>query len=526
MKTRLAAVGLVVAIGATPAHAEMHGLLLGFNAYINKLALSGSRNDALDLSQVLTKRGVKDITVVDEARGTRDQIEALWAAMVARAKPGDVLFFSFSGHGNRSPEKGEPKHTPDGFEKGFLLPAYDEATKPEEMLRDERLYDLFKAASDKGLKVVFVADACHSGAAVRGGPLTPPRFAVYKTVGNTAPPPPPDPSRVVRRPTIPNLSVYSAADERQEIREFPFDGQPRGVLSYTVARGLEGSAAGSNGIVTAGTLADYVRRNVAVRSENTQIPSTATPDVDLNLFGSATVASPAKTQSIAPLAVITLFADSGAVPVLTGAKFTPDRSRFNLAWNARGEVRNAAGDLVAYDVLPNQLQEAVDARRVLDSIVATMGQRTESIEMSLAAVGAVASDRYYTPGEKVQVTAKPSTLKFLTVVDLTANGTVQFLVPGPQNAPVQWPPERPWSSEAFKVIKPFGQDAVIVIRSEQPLKDLHAALSQMDNQRRPLDFQAAMRASLDGTRFALGLQSMFTCEKVEGDGSCAPPGSR
>lgn len=514
----LAALGWFAIAGS--ARAEMRAIIMGFDTYASKQALAGSRADALDLSQTLAKRGVTDLTVVGE-RATRADFTALWSAMLQRAKPGDVLFLSFSGHGNLSPEKRDEKHTPDGIEKGFLLPAYDEAKRPDEILRDNDLYDLFKVASDRGLKTIFVADACHAGAAIRSVSSSPqtPRFQRFETFGAPLPPPP-DPARIVRRAPIPNVTIYSAADERQQIQEFSLvEGQKRGVLSYAVARGLEGKAATPTGTVTAGSLADYVLRNVTVLSNNTQIPAAQVPDRDLSLSGGV-AAKCVPLLTAAPLGKLTLAAQSESLPPVTGVTLSTDRTSLNLAWNAKGEVRNATGDIVAFDVMPERLQDAIDARRVLDALVKTVEGQCSAVGTTIAALRQPASDRYYTPRDRVQVSTGASALSYLTVVDLTADGTVQSLYPR-DGDPVEWPRERSWSSPPFAVVPPFGQDTVVFIRSDRPLRDLHAALARLHDTRNPLGLYEALRTSLAGAQFALGLQSFFTCSSLGEDGACA-----
>ncbi len=508
---------------AVPARAETHALIMGFEDYVSKQHLTGSHNDAADLAKVLRGRGVTDVTMVEEQHGTLAEVEADWAAMVSRSKPGDLLFVSFSGHGNRSPEKGEPKHTPDGFEKGFLLPRYDEIKFPEEQLRDEHLYDLFKAASDKGLKIIFVADACHSGASVRAvtAKAAAPKFQRFETHG-AALPPPPDPASVVRRPPIPGLTIYSAADENQTIQEFLLDDEKHGALSFAVARGLEGKAAGPSGVLTEGDLGRYVLANVRVLSDNTQIPRAVTPDPDAVLFAKGPATSddgPAAPGQIAPLGRVTLFTEATPPSGLSGVVLSSDPTRLTLGWKAGGDVLNGHGDVVATGVAPEKLQDAVDARRVLDGLERAMGERGGAVPTSVAAVGKPASDRYYLRDEQIGIEAANSAFHFLTVVDLTADGTVLFLWPQHQD-PVEWSSDHPWSFKV-KVTPPYGEDTLIFIESDRALKDLHAALAGLDGKHAAVPLYDALRLWLPQARVKIGLQSVFTCEMLKEDGSCA-----
>ncbi|MBE7197911.1 MAG: caspase family protein [Parafilimonas terrae] len=526
-------------LAGAPARAEIHALIMGFEKYQFKQTLTGSRNDALDLAGVLRRRGVTDLTVLDDAHGTKADVEAVWAAMSGRAKPGDVLFVSFSGHGNKSPEVKEPKHTPDGWEKGFLLPAYDEEKNPEEQLRDEHLYDLFKVQSDRGVKIVLVTDACHSGASVRAivpGKAAPPKFQRFETHGKPLPPPP-APSSVVRRPPISGLTIYSATDEALTIQEFLIDGQKRGALSYAMGRGLEGNAAGPDGVLTEGELGRYVVRMVRERSENTQIPSAVTPDPDFRLFATAEASksaapsadsppSPqerppvrAKDAGVPPLATLVVFTEGTLPSGLNGVSRSTDGSRLNLGWSADGQVTNAHGDVVASGVGPNALQEAVDARRVLDALIKVTEGQDGQVTTGVAAVGKPGSDRYYLKGELVRLSAESGPLPFLTVVDLTADGTVQVLYPQ-KSDPLQGPEGQPWSFDV-RVTPPYGQDTLVVLQSDRALTDLHATLAGIDGRRAPISLYDALRLWLPQAKVRVGLQSIFTCETLKDDGSCA-----
>lgn len=505
---------LAMMLGVAPTQAATHALVMGFDAYRYKMSLEGSRNDAADLVAVLRRRGVDDIVLINDAAATRATFEAAWAAMTARAAPGDLLFVSFSGHGNRSPERGEPKHTPDGFDKGFLLPSYDEDKAPEEQLRDEHLYDLFKVASDKGVKILFVADACHAGATVRAVGAVPValRFQRFETHGHPLPPPP-APAAVVRRPPIPNLTVFSAADESQTIQEFTLNEQRRGALSYVVARGLDGAAAGPDGRLRTGDLARYVLTNVRLQSENTQIPSAVTPDPDQPLFDATRAGG--GTPDLPPLGTVPLFASTGA-PALTGASSASNRDA-TLSWIA-GRVLDAHGDVVASGIGANALQGAIDARRVLDALARAMGQSGTALDTEVAALDQAASDRYYVNGESISIRAARTARPFLTVVDLSADGTVQFLWPR-RGDPLAWTgADAP--SFPVRVQTPFGQDTLIFIESDKALTDLHAALARLDGQVAPVPFYEALQLWLPQVSHQLGIHSVFTCAGLRSDGTC------
>ncbi|MCW6509361.1 caspase family protein [Lichenifustis flavocetrariae] len=501
--------------GTAPAEAAIHALVMGFDTYRFKISLEGSRNDAADLAKVLRRHGVEDLTMLDEHSGRRSDFEAAWAAMMNRSASGDLVFMSFSGHGNRSPEPGEPKHTPDGMEKGFLLPAYDEAKFPEEQLRFEHLYDLFDDASKKGVKVVFVADACHAGGTVRAvrASSVVPKFQTFQTHGQKLPDPPLA-GAVVSRPPISNLTIFSAADEQQSIQEFTIEGQRRGALSYVVARGLDGAAAANDGRLTAGALARYVLTNVRLKSENTQVPGTVTPEPNLSILQSA---APPDAAGMPGLSTTSVFVD-GASSSLLGAVLVQRQSAAVLSLIGN-RIFDAHGDAITGPVSASGLQDAVDARRVLDALTKVVGAADRGLQTKVAALGQGASDRTYVQGERVRIEAEQSQLPFLTVVDLAADGTIQFLWPH-DGDPIAWTEPEPPHFDV-QVTPPFGQDTLIFIESDKALPDLHAALKLFDGRAKPTAFYDALRIWLPQTRFRLGLQAVFTCVAVRSDGTCA-----
>src|SRR5208282_5508333 len=160
---------VAVALMGVPASAsELRAIVIGFNNYQNLQKLLGAEADAVDIAAVLRKRGVHDLVVMSDPSETTEDFRAEWSAMTARASPGDRMMLTFAGHGIRVPETRTPKRTPDGYDKGFLFPTYDQDAHPDELLRDEDLYDLFKATAAKNLRILFVVDACHAGSGIRG----------------------------------------------------------------------------------------------------------------------------------------------------------------------------------------------------------------------------------------------------------------------------------------------------------------------------------------------------------------------
>ena len=252
-----------------------------------------------------------------------------------------------------------------------------------------------------------------------------------------------------------------------------------------------------------------------LRSNNTQIPSAVTPEPDLPIFS---VASKPAARGLPALAAVALFTDAPSPPALGGVTVAAKRSDAVLSWLDGNRVLNAHGDVVATGVASNRVQDAVDARRVLEALADALGQGGGALQTSVAAVGKPASDRYYVAKEQIRIEAEATALRFLTVIDLTADGTVQFLWPH-KGDPLEWTRAEPPN---FKVgvTPPYGQDTLIFIESDRALTDLHAALARLDGRIAPIPFYDALKLWLPQATVRLGVQSVFTCESQREDGTC------
>lgn len=511
--------GLAFTHGAA---AETRALIVGIDSYAEASRLHGAVNDARDLDQVLARRGVKDRKLLLNAAATRADFDKAWADLIVRAARGDVVMLTFAGHGIRTPERGTVRRTPDGYDKGFILHAYHQDKRPGELLRDEELYDLFQAATAKGVKVVFVVDACHSGGAVRStdalrnsGLGT--RVHRFDLHGEAAPAPV-ELAKVAARPPIHGLTIYSATVEQLPVKEVAIDGRPRGALSYAVARGLERGAETARGAVNAEGLRRYIVPIVVQQSANTQAPQFLITEPDLELLPHP----PAAPQPLIPdLKDVRLSVLGGQAGAPTGAVLTADKATADLLFDpARRQLLNGQGDVLASKL--ESLQNAIDARRMLDALTRAMQLPGTALQTRIFAPGEqrpTGADRIYLKDEQVRFELERVEFRFHTVLNIAANGVVQFQWPiTAQGDPLEWTRAEPLGFDA-PVAKPFGADTLVFISTPTPLPELHRALIGMHNRATPLEAYRAIKAALDGKPFKLGLQALYTCERLE-NGLC------
>jgi metacaspase-1 len=150
-------------------------LCIGINNYPGThMDLQGCVNDANDWSAALAERGFAVTKLLDNAATKAAMVTAM-SDLIGTATKGDSLVITFSGHGTYQPDT-------DGDEADGL----DEALCPYDLqtsgaaLTDDEIKVLF-ASRKAGVRIVLIADSCHSGTVTRAAAAEPeadtrPRF--------------------------------------------------------------------------------------------------------------------------------------------------------------------------------------------------------------------------------------------------------------------------------------------------------------------------------------------------------------
>lgn len=127
------------------------------------------------LRPMLAKRGFSDIVTLVNSQATKSSIVSELASLASRCRPGDRVYFHFSGHG-------QPIRDDNRDEKGVRKDKrYDEAVIPYDACRDRRkmggtyigqnhliddelapLLDAIKRKVGKGGELLVAVDACYS----------------------------------------------------------------------------------------------------------------------------------------------------------------------------------------------------------------------------------------------------------------------------------------------------------------------------------------------------------------------------
>ncbi len=510
----LAAAFAVWALSTADARAaDIYALSVGVNEYDHEKPLRGAVADALDLRQAAVAMGAKRATVLLNRDATRERIQAELESMLRDASKGDTLIFTYAGHGAQE-EDAAPLDESDGRDEAFLLSAFDRknaATRNSSRLLDDDIYQWLKQAGGKGLKVMFVADACYSGTMTR-------QVGASGGADERSAAPNPDlppPTGLAARPDageddLGHVTFFSATQESRTSPEVTIDGQKRGALSFAFARGIEGAAdADRNKKLTRGELGRYVRRSVRQISEANQTAEIRfrSGSEDDAVFGGAPPFKQEESISgVSKLKVHLL----GASPEqsqnldqkLRNVVLTDQKVEADLVWSAKDRsVTSGGGDAVAYGVDALGLQDVVDKWLALAYIKQLV--LAKPLDVTLAE-----DDVIHRQGKIVNFVTLPVNYTHLTVFNLAPGGEVQFLYPKAGDRP-EWPIRTPYTLATVVRDPPFGAEHVVVISTPAPLRDLHLKLQRAA----AADVAVILSKALSGADYQIGLQSLYTAPK-------------
>lgn len=132
--------------------------------------LKGCINDALAMTELASNQNFEVLATLVEEQATRDAVKAKIAHAAENLQPGDIFFYTYSGHGSNLRDMNED-------EKGTAEEAkFDETwCLYDGMLIDDEAGELW-AKFKPGVRVLVLLDCCHSGTAIKAGVPTLPRM--------------------------------------------------------------------------------------------------------------------------------------------------------------------------------------------------------------------------------------------------------------------------------------------------------------------------------------------------------------
>jgi uncharacterized caspase-like protein len=491
-------------LGCALGHAQaasIHALVIGIDEYDGNDRLEGAVADANDITQALSRLSPKSLVTLRNRDASRARILAGLNAMASSAKPGDVVIFTYAGHGGREPWRAQNGQ----LEKAetFLLSGFNpRGGKFTEKILDKEMNAWLGRMAATQAKVVFVADSCHAGGMTRdfhplAGRLTV-RSAPYALPDSLVT------SADLQRSnaslaTMPHVTFLAATQEEKLTPEVLIDGKKRGALSYAFARALGGSAdPDRNGVLTYLGLARFVTAQVRQLSEARQTPEViyrSGGDGDTVLSG---IPKAPVEATAAPLRVKLLNASSDAASSLRQVQIVRDDTA-SLVWDAKPQsVISSLGDPVAEKISLAAFQGVIDKWRALDELKQLAVARPLKLDLK-------PGNQSHVAGATVSFYSAPLTFKHVTAINLAADGSIQYLFPLPED-PKEHRIGTPYTLST-RVRDPFGADHLLVVATQHPVTTLRTHLIRGMPVSKLPEF---IRDATGSNGFQLGILGLYT----------------
>ena len=500
--------------------AKTFGLVVGVNDYQHLPDLNGAVNDARDIAAALTTSGVRDVTVLLDGKATREAVFKAWADITVKAQSGDTVVFSYAGHGGQELER-VPGNEADGLDEVFLLAGFqvNEAGNAERIVDDD-LNRLF--ASTPHLKIIFVADSCHSGTMTRsfdpraGTART--RLATYGPIENDQLPAADPASAALDLGRMEHVVFFGAVQDHEVALEMPIDGASRGALSWSFARALRGHADNDgDAVLSTRELEQYLVEKVRTMSEGRQFPQMLPRASATNVAlavprgGASSVEGPDITAADRPLRLhVTGVSDpDGLVAKLRNAAVA-ERGTADLIWDtSSGEVISSGGDVVAR---PGSGENFHPIQPIVDKWLLLRDLRSYAEAQPLG-LRIDAGYDLHREGAKLSIQLTGHRHRSLTLFNLAVDGTVQFLVPWPSHTNKDYHGEldleRTFEFD-LKVSPPFGADHLVALTAPRGMKGLHDDLLGIDGTKSAGRLREIIARHLRTEDFQLGYVGLFT----------------
>jgi hypothetical protein len=505
----LAGLGLASPVNA----AELYGLVVGIDDYLGTANdLDGAVNDAKDIAQSLDQAGAKEVVRLLNDDASKDRIVAAWEGLVAKAKPGDTVVFSYAGHGGQEPAPPDrhDKTTIESFLLGHFEP---NGPGTRERIVDDEVNAWLHRADLKGIKVIFVADSCHSGGMERSASASGVKFRrmqIPPITGDMLQFPPPEASKLTQD-DFENVTFVAAVPPDKLVPEVEIDGKKRGALSWAFSRAMEGRA-DKNGD---GKIDEFELLSFIVPAVHDKVESQQTPTVlplkarSVTLVtlreARAPAAPPAKGDDL-KLKLAIEGGDGAAFGDMPFVTIVADRGQADLIWSVpSGTVEHIVGGVVAEHV------DASSIKGVVSKWAALKWLNEQAALVPLPA-SLLSGNQRYAIGDHVKIELQGAKYPHLTMFNLPPDGRVEFFIPDP-NRPAE--ATKDWSTEPiheeFKVDQPpYGAEHMVAIFSKDELPDLDAALATMTTPERAEALRPMLERALAGKDVQIGVIDIYT----------------
>jgi hypothetical protein len=532
---------------------ELHALIIGVDDYQFMPRLKGAVADGRDIESTLRSNGVTDVTALYDAAPDRETVMRSLDELLARSRAGDLVILSIAGHGSQEPERVKGSQ-PDGMDNVFILAGFNPKTAAgaQQRILGSEFNHVIKQFEAKGVRMLFVADACHGGGLARD---VDPRAAEmsyrqappYTLAADDLKPISTARDAFLSEIDFQQTTFVAAVDRNTKAPEIRIPGIAgfRGALSYAVARALDGAAdENRDGQTTQGELFSYVQQVAYQLSDQRQLVVTsgpAVPGVNSEVLYSRTravvmldapersearpqasqsavttptglaasrppAAPPPPPKVVRPLDTVRLAVLSNQRELLKGveareARFEAVATTENpdLVWDPTTLDVLAGADIVARGINQSDLSSVIDRAAAVNGFKRLSAAAPQTVRV-------LPDDNIHRRASRLDVQVSGVSQRSLLLFNIAGDGTVQSLYPIGSD-----PTVIPTADYKFPVLvgEPFGSDQVVAITSSQRLGDLEQALKKMSQKRASVEvYKLVERYAPSDAR--IGVTNLYT----------------
>ena len=247
--------GIIKKTDTTVVKGTTYAIIIGISKYKNVTPLQFADRDAQAFQNFLLSDAGGKVPAVNietflNDKATRTYVGDAISEVAHKAKPGDRVYFFFAGHGDMEDLT--------QIENGLLLlynsPNGNYFGMNDDVLEILDLKRYLSPLAERGIEMIFIVDACHSGnlkGGVQGEQQT--ASALAASWGK-------------------EYKILSCQPNQISLESTEWGGG-RGLFSFELEEGMKGMADLNNdGIVSMYELQSYIQTNVAKYSEGKQIP--------------------------------------------------------------------------------------------------------------------------------------------------------------------------------------------------------------------------------------------------------------
>lgn len=505
---------------------NIYGLVIGIDDYLGtQNDLAGAANDANDIELALKRAGARQVYKFLNTEAVKANIRKAWKHLVAQANAGDTIIFTFSGHGSQEKEPAGRNGETDGLNENFLLAGFGPSgPNTNERIVDDELFLWAKEADDKGVKVILVADSCHSGTMHRVIKQKSVRYrkGKFRDIQNDQLVYPSTAIAQLNEDDLKHFTFIGATTDDRLTPEITIGGHWRGALSWSFARALEGLAdRDGNGLVSQYELLNYIVPAVRAHVENQQSPQISPLRANSDFlfpvtFASASQATPislVKSQTggnrgstFSVLRVAVTGGTGKNLSEIKGVEIVENESDADIVWKvSEGIVEHRIGGMVAENVDQEAARYVVNKWAAIKFLKSKM--LSYPVKMSLPR-----GDHRYKVRELVEIEITDVNYPYVTLFNLPPDGKVEFFLPRP-NRPRE--ATKRWSGRLYKQKfrvsnPPYGAEHLVAIYSKEVLNGLHVALRGMKTAKSAQALRNVLEEALGRQDVQVGVLSIYT----------------